>query len=175
MELKDCYFIGHISRKHGYKGDLLVKLDVDDPSRYKKLESVFLDRKGRLIPFFMSSCKLTQKGFLHVHFEGIDTEIEAERLCKSGLYLPLSFLPPMKGNKFYYHEIVGYKVIDRSFGDVGIMKEVVNEAVQPLFCIKNGEKEVLIPIVDSIIDEIDRVNKHLYLTCPEGLIEVYLE
>ena len=132
MNLKDCYFIGHVSRKHGFKGDLLVKLDVDDPSRYKKLESVFLDRKGRLIPFFLSSCKLTQKGFLHIHFEGVDTEIEADRLCKTGLYLPLSFLPPMEGNKFYYHEIEGYKVIDRSYGEIGIMKEVVNEKVLPL-------------------------------------------
>ncbi len=175
MQHEDCYFIGHISRKHGFKGDLLVKLDVDDPSRYNKLESVFLDLKGRLIPFFMSSCKLTQKGFLHIHFEGIDTEAEAERLCKSGLYLPLSFLPPMEGNKFYYHEIEGYTVIDKNFGEVGVMKEVVNEAVQPLFCIENGVKEVLIPIVDSIIDKLDRENKCLYLTCPEGLIEVYLD
>jgi|TARA_B110000091_G_scaffold82995_1_gene91343 16S rRNA processing protein RimM len=175
MKLKDCYFIGHISRKHGFKGDLLVKLDVDDPSRYKNLESVFLDRKGRLIPFFLSSCKLTQKGFLHIHFEGVDTEIDADRLCKSGLYLPLSFLPPMEGNKFYYHEIEGYKVIDRSYGEIGIMKEVVNEKVQPLFAIENGLKEVLIPIIDSVIDELDRENKILYLTCPEGLIEVYLD
>ena len=175
MKLKNCYFIGHISRKHGYKGDLLVKLDVDDPTKYKNLESVFLDRKGRLIPFFLKSCKLTQKGFLHIHFEGVDTEVEADKLCNSGLYLPLSFLPPLEGNKFYYHEIEGYTVIDRTYGKVGTMKEVVNEAIQPLFCIKNGNKEVLIPIVDSIIDELDRENKSLYLTCPEGLIEVYLD
>ena len=175
MKLKDCYFIGHISRKHGFKGDLLIKLDVDDPSKYKNLESVFLDRKGKLVPFFISSCKLTQKGFLHIHFEGIDTEKEADKLCKCGLYLPLSFLPPLKGNKFYYHEIEGFTVIDKTYGEVGIMKEVVNVAVQPLFAIENGNNEVLIPIVDSIIDKLDRDNKCLYLTCPEGLIEVYLD
>ena len=81
----------------------------------------------------------------------------------------------MEGNKFYYHEIEGYKVIDRDYGEIGIMKEVVNEKVQPLFAIENGIKEVLIPIIDSVIDELDRENKTLYLTCPEGLIEVYLE
>lgn len=175
MKLKDCYFIGHISRKHGFKGDLLVKLDVDDPSKYKKLESVFIDRKGRLVPFFLSSCKLTQKGFLHIHIEGIDTEVEADKFQKCGLYLPLSFLPPMKGNQFYYHEVEGYKVVDKSYGEVGEITEVINQAVQPLFAIKNGEKEVLIPIEDSIIEQLDRKNKVLYLTCPEGLIEIYLD
>ena len=60
---------------------------------------------------------------------------------------------PNLGNKFYYHEIEGYTVIDKNFGEVGVMKEVVNEAVQPLFCIENGVKEVLIPVVDSIIDK----------------------
>jgi 16S rRNA processing protein RimM len=53
MKINDCYFIGHISRKHGFKGDLLVKLDVDNPKRYSKLESVFLEKKGKLIPFFL--------------------------------------------------------------------------------------------------------------------------
>ena len=174
MKLKDCYSIGHISRKHGYKGDLLVKLDVDDPSKYKNLESVFVDTKGRLVPFFISACKLNKKGFLHIHFEGIETESEANKLCKRGLYLPLSFLPPLEGNKFYYHEIEGFKVIDKSYGEVGILKEVINQEVQPLFAIEKEDKEVLIPIVDSIIDKLDRENKCLYLTCPEGLIEVYL-
>ena len=175
MKLKDCYFIGHISRKHGYKGDLLVKLDVDDPTKYKNLESVFIDKKGRLVPFFLSSCKLTQKGFLHIHIEGVDTEAEADKLQKCGLYLPLSFLPPLEGNQFYYHEIEGFEVIDRSFGPIGILSEVINQTVQPLFAIKSGEKEVLIPIDDSIIDKLDRENKSLYLTCPEGLIEIYLD
>ena len=175
MKFKDCYFIGHIIRKHGFKGDLLVKLDVDDPSKYKNLESVFLKLKGKLVPFFMSACKLNKKGFLHIHFEGVDSEIEADKLCKCGLYLPLTFLPPLEGNKFYYHEIENFKVIDKDFGEVGKIKEVINQAVQPLFAIENGEKEILIPISDHIIDKLDRENKCLYLNCPNGLIDIYLD
>ena len=75
----------------------------------------------------------------------------------------------------HLHNTPPCKAKTRTYGEVGTMKEVVNEAIQPLFCIKNGNKEVLIPIVDSIIDELDRESKCLYLTCPEGLIEVYLD
>ena len=81
------------------------------------------------------------------------------------------FSSPLGGNKFYYHEIEGFKVIDKSYGKVGILKEVINQAVQPLFAIEKEDK-VLIPIADSIIDKLDRENKCLYLNCPEGLIDV---
>ena len=174
MKINDCYFIGHISRKHGFKGDLLVKLDVDNPKRYSKLESVFLEKKGKLIPFFLSYCKLTEKGFLRIHFEGFDTESEVEKLYKCGLYLPTTFLPSMEGNKFYYHEIQGFKAIDSKYGEIGLVHQVVNQSVQPLLSILKGKKEVLIPIVDEIIKEVNRENKCIYLDCPEGLIDIYL-
>jgi 16S rRNA processing protein RimM len=174
MKQEDCYFIGHISRKHGYKGDLLIKLDVDNPIRYKNLESVFVEIKGKLVPFFLSYCKLNQKGFLHVHFEGVDNDSMATKLCKSGLYLPLSFLPPLSGNKFYYHEIEGYKVFDNRYGELGIVNNVVNQKIQPLFSIDNSGVEILVPINDEILVSLDREKKELLLDCPQGLIEVYL-
>ena len=174
MKIKDCYFIGHIYRKHGFNGDLLVKLDVDNPSKYNKLESVFLEKKGVLIPFFLNYCKLTQKGFLHIHFEGYDKESEIKNLYKCGLYLPLSLLPVMEGNKFYYHEIENFRAIDSQYGEIGLVQQVVNESVHPLFSIIKGNKEILIPISDDIIKKVDRENKCLYLDCPNGLIDIYL-
>ena len=65
-----------------------------------------------------------------------------------------AFSSIFEGNKFYYHEIEGFKVIDKSYGEVGILKEVINQAVQPLFAIEKEDKEVLIPIADSIIDKL---------------------
>jgi 16S rRNA processing protein RimM len=38
-----------------------------------------------------------------------------------------------------------------------------------------GEKEILIPIIDSIIDKVDRDSKTIYITAPNGLIDIYLE
>ena len=69
---------------------------------------------------------------------------------------------------------IGYKVIDSEKGDVGIVQAVVTMTAQPIFQIKFGKKEVLIPAVDHIIQKIDRENKTIYVESPEGLINIYL-
>ena len=39
--------------------------------------------------------------------------------------------------------------------------------------IKSGDKEILIPSVDEIIQKIDRKEKEIHIIAPEGLIELY--
>jgi 16S rRNA processing protein RimM len=80
----------------------------------------------------------------------------------------------MEGNKFYYHEIQGFKAIDSEYGEIGLVQQVVNQSVQPLFSILKRNKEILIPVADEIIKEVDRENKCIYLNCPEGLIDIYI-
>ena len=53
MQKEDCYFLGRIIRKHGLSGNLILKLDTDQPEIYKKLESIFVEINGLLVPFFI--------------------------------------------------------------------------------------------------------------------------
>ena len=59
------------------------------------------------------------------------------------MYLPLQLLPKLSEDKFYYHEIIGFKVVDENYGDVGIIIGINDSSAQPLFVIKNNEKEIL--------------------------------
>jgi 16S rRNA processing protein RimM len=90
------------------------------------------------------------------------------------LYLPLSSLPKLEGNKFYYHEIEGFKVEDTRLGNIGIIQRVNDSNAQPLFEILNGSTEILVPLIDDFIVKIDRENKIIYLNTPEGLVDLYL-
>ncbi|MDB3865989.1 16S rRNA processing protein RimM, partial [bacterium] len=124
MQKEDCFYLGKIVKKYSFKGELLVKLDTDDPSIYTKMESVFIDKNKNLIPFFIERSSLHKSTLLRVKFEDIDSEEDANKLLKSELYLPLEFLPQLTGNKFYYHEIFGFEAEDLSFGLIGIIKGV---------------------------------------------------
>jgi len=174
MQKKDCFFVGKIVKKYSFKGELLVKLDTDEPEQFLEMESVFVEKHKNLIPFFIDSLSLHKSELLRVKFEEVDSEEDADSLLGSELYLPLDLLPQLSGNTFYYHEIIGFSVNDVNFGPVGTISGVNDSTAQALFEIERDGKQILIPISDEIIDKVDRKTKTIHIQAPEGLIDIYL-
>lgn len=174
MTKEECFYLGRIVKKFSFKGELLAKLDSDDPEIYEDLESVFIENRGNLIPYFIENAQLHKSDLLRLKLEDVDTESDADALLKASLYLPLALLPKLDGNKFYYHEIVGFKVKDKRLGVIGNIKNVNDQTAQPLFVILKENKEILLPINDEIIKKVDRKNEVIEVEAPEGLIELYL-
>ena len=89
--------------------------------------------------------------------------------------MPLELLPKLEGNKFYFHEIINFKLIDENFGLVGVVKGVNDTTDQALFEVDRDGIEILIPLNDDFIKKIDRTNKSITVNTPKGLIELYLD
>src|SRR5690606_2069939 len=148
MKKEDCFFLGKIVSKYSFKGELLIKLDTDEPDLYDELDSVFIDLRNNLVPFFIEASQLHKSDLLRVRFEDVDTEADADSLIKCDIYLPLDLLPKLEGDKFYYHEIIGFQVRDVNFGTVGIVTSVNDTTAQALFEIDKDGTEILIPMND---------------------------
>ncbi len=174
MRKDDCFYFGRIIKKHGFKGDLKLRLDVDYPEEYSELESVLVETKTGLVPFFFDTYILEDKGFVRAHLEGVDTEEAADRVVGSELYLPLNILPDLEGTDFYYHEVVGFEVLDEVFGSVGTITELREGNAQDLLVIDRKGKEVLIPVIDEWIIALNREAKQMTVRTPEGLIDLYI-
>lgn len=174
MRKEDCFYLGNIVSKYSFKGEVLVKLDTDDPEIYENMESVFVSLGNNLVPFFIKRCRLHKSNLLRIDFEEVKSESDADRIMKSGLYLPLTMLPKLTGNKFYYHEIIGFAIIDSVHGDIGIIQSVNDTTAQALFEVEKDGAQLLIPISDDIITKVDRENKRILVTTPEGLVDLYL-
>lgn len=176
IKLEDCFYLGYVKKIHGTAGDIEVVLDVDDTSKYKKKESILLLLKNNLIPFFIEKITV-KKGGAVIQLQGIKSHYEAEHLIGSQLYLPIEQLPPLKGkNKFYYHEVIGYTVLDTKLGKLGTIKDIVDESVQPVLVITHPtEKEILIPLIDEFLVEVNKSAKEFFIKTPEGLVQMYLE
>jgi 16S rRNA processing protein RimM len=175
MRKEDCYYLGKIVRKHSYKGELVVKLDTDEPELYNDLESVFVLLNGDLIPFFIENCLLQKGDQLRVQFEDVRSEEAANTLLGAELYLPLEFLPELTGNKFYFHEVIGFLVEDSNFGLIGTIRAINDSTAQPVLMVESADgKQLLIPLVDEFIVKVDRENCKMVVNTPEGLIDLYL-
>lgn len=174
MNKADCFHLGYIAKLHGYKGEVSLFLDVSNPLDYDSLDSIFIDIDNHLTPFFIESIKLKQKGFAAIRLEGVNDENTARNLLRKNVYLPEKILPELDGINFYDHEVVGFKIIDKSYGEVGILKGVIDLEVNPLLQVMNGTKEVLIPLLDGLVTKVDREKQELNIVAPEGLIDLYL-
>lgn len=172
MRKEDCFQLGHISRLHGYKGEVIAVFDTDQPQEYLELESVFVDVRGELVPFFIEEMAQNSKGHFILRLEDVEPD-EAAKMVGYELYLPAEVLPPLEGKQFYFHEVIGFAMIDAQLGTIGVCENVIDSSAQPLFKIMDGETEILIPAVDEFIQSIDRDKQEIHLNCPEGLIELY--
>jgi 16S rRNA processing protein RimM len=140
---------------------VLIRLNINDTS---------------LIPFFISSAQVLNNGTIKLKIDDVNDVAQAELLVGKELYLPLTKLPKLTGNKFYYHEVVGFKVVDAIKGEIGKIFNVLELPQQAVLEIKNAqEKEILIPITDQIIKTVNRAEKTIEIDAPEGLIDIYLE
>lgn len=175
MKKEDCFYLGKIVKKYSFKGELLAKLDTDQPGLYEHLDAIFIDLRNNLVPFFIERSQLHKSNLLRIKFEEVDTEEDANALIKSELYLPIKLLPKLEGDKFYFHEVIGFKVIDTHHGNIGIIKSINDNTAQALFEIDKNGIEILIPVNDQIIEKVDRSQKTLFIQAPIGLIELYLD
>ncbi|MBT2162667.1 ribosome maturation factor RimM [Zobellia barbeyronii] len=175
MRKEDCFYLGKIVSKYSFKGEVLVKLDADEPEIYENMESVFVLMKGNvLVPFFIDRCRLHKSALLRIDFEEVKDEAAADRIMNHLLYLPLAALPKLEGDKFYFHEVIGFDVIDDTHGNIGIVTGVNDTTSQAIFEIDKDGKEILVPIIDEIVKKVDRENKVVHVSTPEGLVDLYL-
>lgn len=174
LQKKDCFYLGKITKKFSFKGEVLAFVDADSPTDYLKLESVLVEINQKLIPFFIEKISLHKQNTLRINFEDVKSETEANDIINCDLYLPLSFLPPLKGNKFYFHEVVDFSIEDKKRGVFGIIKGVNDSAAQAYFEVLNGDVEMLIPLLDQFILKVDRAKKNILVDLPDGMLDMYL-
>ena len=175
MRKEDCFYLGKIVSKYSYKGEVLVKIDTDEPEIYDNMESVFIAMKGgNLVPFFIERCRLHKSLLLRIDFEEVKDEASADRIMNHQLFLPLSMLPKLEGNKFYFHEIIGFTVQDAVHGNIGIISGVNDTTSQAIFEVDKNGTQLLIPMTDEILTTVDRENKTIHVNTPDGLVELYL-
>jgi 16S rRNA processing protein RimM len=172
MSLDDLFELGYVEKAHGLNGEISIVIDADQPEIYSEMESVFIEMDGAPIPFFVEALSLNgERGILAL--EEITSRHEAEQLKGKKLFLPLEKLPNLGSDQFYYHEIIGYQVLDPAGTLIGSVENVFDMPGDDLLSVKRSGKEVLIPINDAFLKTVDKNNRLLVVELPDGFLEIY--
>lgn len=169
--------IGHFIQPHGIKGELNALIeDGVDP---EELSCIILDMDGIYVPFFISGIR--QRGSLSylVSIDGINDEHKAASLSNKTIYALRKELSTFNNSVededgFYAEDLIGYTIstIDKRFK--GIITEIDDSTDNILFVVsdKKTNKQILIPVADEFITDIDSQNKLITVDLPEGLLTI---
>ena len=177
MTIDDCYQLGSVVKPHGLRGFVVAFLDVDDLESYRKMKSVYLEMPtalGKLTEFVVERAQPQTEDRDLLKLKGIDTVEAAEPLRNANLYRPLNELPELEEDQFYFHDVIGYTVVDEQLGELGVVEAFYELPQQDVLAMRYQGQEVLIPVVDELISRADRETRKLHVTLPEGLLDVYL-
>ena len=164
MKIEDCFYIGYITKTKGLKGEVQVYFEYDEPADLP-LDSVFAEINNKLVPFFISTYKL----------QNIDTIEKAQLLIRKKLFLPNNLKPVRDDDEFLITDLKGFIVHDETAGELGEIIEIHEYPQQFVAVVSYQFKEIMFPLNDDLIVEIDEENGILKVDLPEGLIDLYLE
>ena len=173
MTKNECFFFGKVTKTHGLKGEITIKLDVVNPADFKDLRYLLIEDRGNLIPYFIENQKINGDK-MFVRLQDVKTMEQAVVFLGKGVFLPNELLPELDDNDFYFKEIIGFTLIDEAKGEVGQISDVLEYPTQSVIQVMKDGKEILIPIHDDIIKKVNKKDKILNINAPEGLIDMYL-
>lgn len=173
MKTEEAFYIGYITKTKGLKGEIQLYFEYDAPDLLD-LEVLFLDMDGKLVPFFTSSCKIQSNRTANIYFEDIDHIDKAQALLRKKAYLPLNKLPDPEDEDFGYHDLEGYAVFDETHGALGEIIEINEYPQQFVATVSFKNREILFPLNEDMIVEIDEEEQVLRIDLPEGLLDIYI-
>jgi 16S rRNA processing protein RimM len=173
MNLEDAFYIGYITKTKGLKGELQLFFEYDAPELLE-LDVVYAEINKKMVPFFVSTYKLQTNQTGNFYFDDIDHIDKAQPLVRKKIYLPLTKMPDRSEEEFHYNDLKGFTVSDETYGELGEILEINEYPQQFVATVAFKDKEVLFPLNEDMIVEIDEEQNTILVDLPEGLLDIYL-
>ncbi len=167
------YFkIGKLAASHGLKGDLVLQHSLGKKTSLKGLEIIFTEEgENNFMPFFISTTSIKSENEIFVKLEGIDTKETARKLTPKEVWIAEDDFKKFAA-KSSPIAMLGFNLINEGT-DLGEILEVIEQPHQILCAILLDGKEALIPIHEESLEKIDRKNRQVHVTLPDGLLDIY--
>jgi 16S rRNA processing protein RimM len=163
--------VGKTGKTHGVKGEITVYFDKQNFNE-EQISFFIFEIDGIFVPFFIEDYRFKTDTTALYKFQGIDEEPQANELTNKTLYVKNEFVGEEDDDSLRI--FIGYAVEDATVGNVGVVADVDESTENRLFIINKGEEEILIPVTDDFMVDIDEENRKIYMNLPVGLVDMDL-
>ena len=171
--MKNYHSIGKLVASYGLKGEIILLHSLGKKSSLKGLEVIFIElKKDELLPYFIESARIKSDNEIYLKLEGIDTKEKTFPLLQRHAWLPEADFSKYAA-KSSPISLLGFHIINDGT-DLGEILEVIEMPHQVLGRISINGKDALIPLHEETLIKIDKKNKRVNVTLPDGLLDVFL-
>ena len=168
----ELVIIARAVKPRGLKGEIVAELLTDFPERFEDLDELVVVSPGgerttkRLEDYWFQNDRVVLK------ISGYDDVDAAKELVGIEFAVPESERVPLPADHYYDWELEGCTVTagNESIGQVNSVLRTGGAEI--LVVTDNSGKERLIPLADSIVVEVDPVQKVIVVDPPEGLLDL---
>lgn len=174
MPVRDTELIllGRIKKVHGYEGAVLISLEDRFAEELPEMEWVFIEIDGKPVPFLVSSLAENASGNILLKFEGYESPDLMTEFTGCRLFIEQENMEH-ENELSPYLILEGYKIFGSDKKLLGIVRKVMSLPMQYMLVLENDEKEeILIPLNEDWLLEINREQQSIYMDLPDGIIQI---
>ena len=167
--------IGSIAKPHGVAGGVIVRLLPGIRYRFPSNGFIFVEIGGGLVPYEIRDMRVKSNTDILLVLDKINSEPLARGIKDRDVFLdPAKLEVNTPEDEMGLHSLIGFEVVDKKHGFLGLVKEVLEYHKNPLLQLDLEGKEILIPFNEDFIQGFDAERRILEIAAPEGLIDLYL-
>ncbi len=161
--------VGFLRRPHGVHGELVMEVHTDFPERLKPNTRVFVGDKHE--EMILDGTRTHAEGLL-VKFKNIHTPEEAGRFRNVNVFVLAADRPALPEGQYYHHELIGFEVMDEQENNVGTLVDILQTGANDVYVIQQPDgRELLVPVIASVILEIQKEHRIIRVHLLPGLFE----
>lgn len=168
---EDLTLIGTVGRKHGTRGEVRLQLLRDIVNTEGDVpDCLFIELEGLPVPFFIDEWRERGTDALLVKFDDVDSDSQASALTGNNLYALTKDLDDDNMIRSW-QAFKDYTVEDENGTNVGKVNSVDdrNDNILLYVTTPNGS-EVILPLHEDLVRDINHQAHTLRLAIPEGLL-----
>ncbi|MCO5232733.1 MAG: ribosome maturation factor RimM [Chitinophagales bacterium] len=162
--------IGSVYKAHGFKGMMKIRVIPEYMDDILHLDAIFIKTPSNTLPYFISSIEDIADDMALLQLEEITSKEEITPIIKCPI---LAREEDLEGELEEWESLVGYHISDKNIGEIGEIFEVIEMPHQEIAKVIYQEREILIPIHEDLIVEIDEIKKKILMDLPDGFFEVF--
>ncbi|TXK77506.1 ribosome maturation factor RimM [Paenibacillus sp. N3.4] len=164
--------VGKIVNTHGIRGELKIIPETDFPERFDIGNTlIIVDSQNKQTPVTVQTSRLHKNMFV-IQFKQFNHINEVEKFKGSLVKIESNAQQPLEEGEYYYHEIIGCKVVTEEDQELGLVSEVLTPGANDVWVVSLPKgKQLLLPVIDDVILNVDIASKTIRIHLMEGLME----